>query len=151
MCTVVINIYYHLNRQNYKQSFKEDLIGFKASNHKNHTHKIKFLTFSCLSWDLKSGPFSPESIASDPSHLFTNHEFLTTSCQGPRPVWTSFKIAVRHKLLTHNKNRLYFTYKKAIVNSIALGCVDKFEVEILKNEKTRALDGWMDGRMVEPG
>ena len=24
-----------------------------------------------------------------------------------RPVWTGFKIAVRHKLLTHNKTRLY--------------------------------------------
>ena len=29
-----------------------------------------------------------------------------------RPVWTGFKIAVRHNLLTHNKTRLYNAYKK---------------------------------------
>ena len=29
-----------------------------------------------------------------------------------RPVWTGFKIAVRHKLLTHNNTRLYTAYKK---------------------------------------
>ena len=29
-----------------------------------------------------------------------------------RPVWTGFKIAVRHKLLTHNYTRLYTAYKK---------------------------------------
>ena len=29
-----------------------------------------------------------------------------------RPVWTGFKIALRLKLLTHNNNRLYTTYKK---------------------------------------
>ena len=32
-----------------------------------------------------------------------------------RPVKTSFKIAVRHQLLTHNKTRLSSAYKKAIV------------------------------------
>ena len=44
-----------------------------------------------------------------------------------RPVWTGFKIAVRHKLqqptaaqLTHNKTKLYAAYKKAIVHNIAL-------------------------------
>ena len=35
------------------------------------------------------------------------------------PIWTGFKIAVKHKLLTHNNTRLYTTYKKAIVNIIA--------------------------------
>ena len=29
-----------------------------------------------------------------------------------RPVWTGFKIAVRHNLLTHYKTRLYTPYKK---------------------------------------
>ena len=29
-----------------------------------------------------------------------------------RPVWTGFKIGVRHKLLTHNKTRLHTAYKK---------------------------------------
>ena len=37
-----------------------------------------------------------------------------------RPVCTGFKIAVRHKLLTHTNTRLYTAYKKAIVNIIAL-------------------------------
>ena len=37
-----------------------------------------------------------------------------------RPIWTGFKIAVRQKLLTHNKTRLYIAYKKAKVNIIAL-------------------------------
>ena len=37
-----------------------------------------------------------------------------------RQVRTGFKIAVKHKLLTHNKTRLHTTYKKAIVNIIAL-------------------------------
>ena len=37
-----------------------------------------------------------------------------------RPVWTDFKIAARHKLLTHNNTRLYTAYKKAIVNIIIM-------------------------------
>ena len=36
-----------------------------------------------------------------------------------RPVWTGFKIAVRYKLLTHNKTRLFTAYKKAIVEAKA--------------------------------
>ena len=48
-----------------------------------------------------------------------------------RPVWTGFKIAVRHKLLTHYKIRLYTAYKKAIANINAL----------LKIKMER----WMDG------
>ena len=38
-----------------------------------------------------------------------------------RPVWTGFKIVVRHKLLMHNNTRLYiWLTKKAKVNIIAL-------------------------------
>ena len=32
-----------------------------------------------------------------------------------RPMLTGFKIDVRLKLLTHNKNKLYMGYKKAVV------------------------------------
>ena len=37
-----------------------------------------------------------------------------------KTVWTSFKIAVKHKLLIHNNSRLCIAYKKATVNIIAL-------------------------------
>ena len=37
-----------------------------------------------------------------------------------RPVWTGFKIAVRHKLLTRIRLDYILLLKKEIVNSIAL-------------------------------
>ena len=37
-----------------------------------------------------------------------------------RPVLTGFKIAVRQKLIAHNNTILYATYKKTVVNIIAL-------------------------------
>ena len=37
-----------------------------------------------------------------------------------RPVWTAFKIAVRHKLPTHYNTRLYTTYKKGNSNSFII-------------------------------
>ena len=32
-----------------------------------------------------------------------------------RPVWTGFKISVRHELLTHNNTRLYTAYATNII------------------------------------
>ena len=32
-----------------------------------------------------------------------------------RPVWTGFKIAVRPKLLTHNKTKLYIGFNNLVV------------------------------------
>ena len=49
----------------------------------------------------------------------TKNKIKEHLCEVPhktRPVWTGFKIAVRHKLLTHNNTRLYTDYKK--VNNI---------------------------------
>ena len=45
---------------------------------------------------------------------------MSLSPDKTRPVWTGFKIAVKHKLLTHNNTGLYTAYKKTIVNIIAL-------------------------------
>ena len=54
------------------------------------------------------------------SNKIKEHLFKVPKFKKIRPVWTGFKIAVRHKLLTHYKTRLYTAYKKAIVDIIAL-------------------------------